>query len=346
VWLPVRVLLVAAVGCSAPAPPPDLTRAQRYEHDGEDDRALAAYARAAVDCEETRDRTLRDTWCGAARLGKAETLERLGRLEEAAAEYEAVPAHVRTGDPPARALSAAAQLRLRLGQEVKAYDLYWKVITDFPDQPGADEALRHVVRDGRKRNARQLHDVLAALAERLAGTAIEDNLVFTLATLAREDLGDGKEALARYDDCAARFPEGALFDDSLWEGAAVARAAGDFEGALKRLRQLLATKERSFILGSYHSVYLDDALLLVGTIQRDDLHRAKEAARTFESLGREYPDSLLRDDALYQAGLARLQAGDQKGACRDFGRLVEKFPESRYVVDAEPDLLRQHGCEP
>ncbi len=339
------LLATAAIGCSAPAPPPDLARAQRFEHDGEDERALEAYGRATVACEETRDRALRDAWCAAARLGRAETLERLGRLEEAAAAYEAVLARIPAGDPPARALGAAAAIHLRLGHDEKAYQLYWKAITDFPDQPGADEALRNIFRDGRKRNARQLYDALASLEGPLAGTAIADNLIFARAELARDDLDDPATALKLFDAYVAEYPDGPLADDALWEGAQIGDAGGDPDGELKRLYKLLATKEEAYLVGSYHSVYLDDARLRVGVIQLER-GQARKAAVSFERLIVEYPDSTLRDDASFLAGQAWVAAGEHTRACKMFAYLYEKFPESRYAVDGEDDPRRRHGCEP
>jgi tetratricopeptide (TPR) repeat protein len=336
-------LLLSA--CSAPARPADLAAAEKYEHEGKDAEAAEAYARAVVTCEQTRERYVRDRWCAAALSGHAETLERLGRVDEAAAAWERVPARIREGDVPAHALVEAARLHLLRGRDVRAYELYWEVIVDFPDAPGAEDALRHVVRDGRKRDPRKLVEVLTKLREGLAGTQVDDNVLFASALLARDDLGDGAAALALFDAYTTEFPEGPLFDDAAWEAARLARAAGDAQGALDRYAKLLATRERAYVIGSYHSVWLDDAQLETGRLLRDELHDPRRAAAAFETLLDHYPTSILRDDAVWELTVTRDRLGDATAACKTLSRLAKDFPDSRYLLDDAPRLKDRLGCD-
>lgn len=342
--LRLSVALAVAAACSAPARPRDLEQAEELELRGDLEHALAAYTRALSACDGRKGKELRDRWCAAALIGRAQTLERSGRREEAADAYEAIPLRV-DGDPAARGVAEAARLRLELGEEKRGYDLYWKVIVDFPDTLAAEDALRRVLVDGRRRNARQLAGVLAALRERLDGTAIADNLLYTEALLARDDLGDAAGALRLLDRYVEAYPDGPLRDDALWESAQLARAAGDASGAVRRLRALLATREQAYVMGSYFSVHLDDAQLLVGQILRDDLGDARAAATAFARLPSDYPDSTLRDDALWEEAVTREALGDAAAACKLLARLADKFPDSRWNLSEAPERKKRLGCD-
>jgi len=296
-----RLLICAglAAACSAPAPPPDLARAERLEHGGHDDLALAAYDAAAAACVRERHAGRRARWCSAARWGRAATLERMGRAAGAAAAYAEL-----YGDPDvlpatqAAGLAAAGRLELGLGRDARGYDLLWQAIASFPEDTAADDALRLVLRDGRRRDPRQLYGVLGDLYVRLQATAVADNLIFAMATLAREDLGDPGEARRLYDVVADAHPKSPLFDDALWEAARLAEAARDWPAALDHYRRILATRERSLFIGSYHSRYLDDAQVAAGRLLRDALGDPRGAARELEKVERDYPTSTLRDNTL------------------------------------------------
>jgi TolA-binding protein len=108
-----------------------------------------------------------------------------------------------------------------------------------------------------------------------------------------------------------------------------------------RLRGLLATREVALGAGSYFSIWLDDAQLLLGVVLRDDLHDLRGAAAAFERLPKDYPASILRDDALFELAVTRKQAGDQTGACNAIAKLVKLEPDSKYVRRAA-----EVGCGP
>ena len=135
-----------------------------------------------------------------------------------------------------------------------------------------------------------------------------------------------------------------LFDDALWEAARLAEAARDWPAALDHYRRILATRERSLFIGSYHSRYLDDAQVAAGRLLRDALGDPRGAARELEKVERDYPTSTLRDDALWELALAWQQAGDTARACAALARLEARFPESRHELDEAPALARQLGC--
>lgn len=344
--IPAVILFAALVAaCSAPAPPPELLRAERLERSGRDAEALAAYEAAARRCEKESRRTRRERFCAAARLGRAATLERLGRIDDAAGAYQAIAADPALPDEArAGALVAAGTLLSEHGQERRGWILLWAAITRLPETSAADEALRVVLRDGRRRAPRQLYDVVSALYGRLYATALGDDLLAAAADLAQAELRDPRTARALWDRLAAEHRESPHRDDALWRGARLSEELGDPRGAEARYRALLSTRERSFVVGSYHSVWLDDAQLALGRLLRDRLGDPVGAARVLAQLGDRFPDSVLRDDALYELALAWERAGHVRRACAALARLKAAFPESRYEIEAAPALRSRLRC--
>jgi tetratricopeptide (TPR) repeat protein len=345
-WRSFSLGLVLIVACSGPPKPVELSRAESAESAGKDDQALLEYEQATRSCVHQKTRERRRRFCGLAYSGRAFTLERLGRLDDAVAAWLLMAKDLGAyDDERGRALHEAALLRLHQGRDKDAYDLFWKVIVEAPDASAAEDALRVVLRDGRRRNPRQLDGVFGELFLRQADHELGDNLLLARADLAEHELEDNKSALTFYDELARRYPKGPLYDDALWHGARLARAAGDAPGALTRLDKLLATRETAFIIGSYHSEWLDNAQLEVGLIRRDDLKDLPGAERAFEGLGELYGDSLLRDDALWELAVTREQRGDKPGACRAVAAIAKKFAESKHMLEHVPELRARLGCE-
>jgi tetratricopeptide (TPR) repeat protein len=338
--------LAALAACGAPKPPAELVAAQKAERAGDDARTLAAYETAVATCPRVVDKAQRADACAQAYTGRAQTLERLGRDDDALAAWLAMAKDLGPAAPEdgARALHEAAVLELRRGHDKAAYDLFWRVIVEHGDSPAAEDALRVVVRDGRTRNAKELDGVLAQLYDRRRDGELADNLLAYRADLAEHELAQPKGALEIWDQIAKRWPKGPFFDDACWNGARLARANGDPRGALARLYKLLATKEEAFMIGSYHSVFLDDAALEAGRILRDDLGDGKAALGEFERLeDPDFKDSILRDDALFETAVTRAALGDQAAACATFATLRKKFPDSKFLSEPPAPLA---ACAP
>jgi tetratricopeptide (TPR) repeat protein len=342
--LAAAALAVLLAACGASKPPAELTRAQKLERRGDDAGALAAYGQAIDACARVRERRPREEACAQARSGRAYTLERLGREDEAVAAWlDMAKAMAEVPDQAGRALHEAAMIELRRHHDKAAYDLFWRVIVEHPDATAADDSLRVVVRDGRRRNAKQLDGVLAQLWQREEKSELGDNLLAARADLAEHELADPRAALDLWDQIAATYPKGPFYDDALWNGARLARAASDPKGALTRLEKLLKTREEAFIIGSYHSVFLDDAQLELGLVLRDDLGSPDAALAAFAKLGKDYPESILRDDAEWQIARTRAQLDDKPGACASIARLA-KYKDSKYLLEDAPALATQLGC--
>jgi tetratricopeptide (TPR) repeat protein len=270
--------------------------------------------------------------CGEALIGEAEVLEHAGRTQPAIQTYLAIPA--RAGDDPATAATAVYRAGLLLlgdHQDTRAWTALWRVVTEFPDEPIASDAVRALLTDGRRRDPRALAEQLARVLTPLAETEIADNLLWSLADLSEHELGNPEAARALYDRIPVDTPTSGLRDDARWHAARISRLLHDPEGAAARLRALLATREVAFGAGSYFSIWLDDAQLELGKILRDDLRDLPGAAAAFRRLPDDYPASILRDDALYELAVTLERMGDHAGACAALRRLARELPDSKYI---------------
>lgn len=336
-----RRLLVFVAACSAPATLSALTTAERRADRGDTDGAIAAYHEAQAECGELRPARRARAACADALLGEGEVLEHAGRTQQAIDAYLAIPARVPDDlTTSATSVERAGELQLRAGATVPAWTSLWRVVTDWPDEPAAVDALRSLLEDGRGRDPRALADQMKKLLAPLAKTAVADNLIWSLADLTEHELADPAAARALYDRIPVDYPKSGLRDDARWHGARISRAMGDPEGAAKRLRGLLGTRDVAWLSGSYFSIWLDDAQLLLGRVLRDDLHDLPGAVRAFEKLPQDYPASILKDDALFELAVTQKAAGNQDKACAAIAKLVKQSPDSKYRA-----RRTEVGCE-
>jgi hypothetical protein len=331
---------VAIAACSAPATLSELRLAEQRADAGDVEGAIAAYRAAQGTCRALKPARRAQAACGEALLGEAEVLEHAGRTQPAITTYLAIPA--RAGDDAATAATAvyrAGTLLLRAQQITPAWTALWRVVTDFPDEPIASDALRTLLTDGRRRDPRALADEIGRILTALAETQVADNLLWSLADLSEHELANPEAARALYDRIPLDTPASGLRDDARWHAARLSRQLRDPAGAATRLRALLATREVAFGAGSYFSIWLDDAQLELGRVLRDDLNDLAGAAAAFRRLPEHYPASILRDDARYELAVTLARAGDLRGACATVAKLAASFPDSKYVARA-----RELGC--
>jgi len=326
-------VFAAAAACSAPATLGDLTVAEQRADAGDVDGAVAAYRRAQETCKRLRPPRRARAACAEALLGEPEVLERAGRTRQALDAYLAVPARAEGApEPAAIATYRAGGLLLRAGEVRPAWTALWRVVTDWPDEPTAGDALRALLVDGRGRDPRALAEELGKLLTALAGSAVGDNLVWTLADLNEHELANPQAARALYDQIPTDYPDSGLRDDARWHAARISRALGDPAGAAARLRALLKTREVALGAGSYFSVWLDDAQLELGRVLRDELRDFEGAEAAFRRLPRDYPASILQDDALYELAVTQDRAGAHARACETLAALAKQAPDSKYVA--------------
>lgn len=319
----------------------ELTTAQRREAAGDIEGALAAYRAAQGKCSGLKPPRRARAACAEALLGEAEVLEHAQRTDEAIAAYLAIPPKAPDDDATASiATLRAGELLLRAGKTTDAWTALWRCVTDWPDEASAGDALRALVEDGRRRDARALSDQLGRLLTSLSQTQVADNLIWSLADLAENELGSPEAARAFYDRIPVEHPTSGMRDDARWHGARISRALRDPEGAVTRLRGLVATREVAFGAGSYFSIWLDDAQLELGKILRDDLGDTKGAIAAFQKLPEDYPASILRDDALWELAVTHARANNAAKACETIAKLAKQSPESKYL-----GRTQELGCD-
>jgi tetratricopeptide (TPR) repeat protein len=277
-------------------------------------------------------------------LGEGEVLDRAGKHAEAVEVYLAIPPRA----PDDATLGATATYRagdilLRDKDITPAWTALWRVVTDYPDEPLAADALKDLVADGRRRDAPALAQEMWKLVGPLAQTQVADNLLWWLADLSEKELASPETARDLYDRIYTDYPESGLRDDSRWHAARISRAMGDSKGAAARLRGLLATREKALFAGSYFSIWLDDAQLQLGIVLRDDLHDLGGAVAAFEKLPKDYPASILRDDALYELAVTRAQQREVGKACAAIAAMVKLEADSKYRARAD-ELAASLSC--
>lgn len=335
----VAVLLAA---CSAPALPAELGLAYEREAAGDTDGAIAAFRRAQKPCSDPAASRLEREDCARALIGEAEALERAERTDEAIAAYAAIPERTGGWAPPSsQGLWRAGRLAYDADRVPEAAGYLWRLVTEFPDEAFAGDAVGFIVTRTRSVDARTLWGRLSQLYPRLDQTAVADNLLWALADLAEHELADASAARELYDRIPRDHPESGLRDDARWHAARISRASGDAAGSAERLRALLATREVSLGAGSYFSVWLDDAQLELGRVLRDDLKDLPGAASAFAELPKDYPRSILVDDALDELATTELARGNPAGACKAAKRLLKHDKESRFAPRAKE---LQVGC--
>ncbi len=336
--------LCVVAACSAPPVPADLARAYERERAGDREGALAAYDAAAARCERTLTSQRADADCGRALLGKGNLLAELGRTDLAIAVYASIGARTHDDPPPsAEGLLRAGRLSYDADRVAEAAGYLWAVIEQYPDEAFAGDALAYLVRRARADAPRELWERLRASYATLADTDVADNLLWELAGLATDELHDPEAAIALYDRIPIDHPTSGFRDDARWRSAQLARDRGDSAGAVQRLRGLLATREVAFGAGSYFSVWLDDAQLLVARIERDDLHDLDAAAAAFAAVPRDYPASILVDDAWAELAALEEARGRPEAACRAAARLLRADAASRHAAVAK-DRQARLGC--
>jgi tetratricopeptide (TPR) repeat protein len=343
--IPFVVAAAVSVGfgaCSAPALPAELGLAYEREAAGDHDGAIAAFRSAQKSCSDPSASRLEREDCARALIGEAEVLERTGRTDEAIAAYAAIPDRTGGSPPPSsQGLWRAGRLAYDADRVPEAAGYLWRLVTEYPDEAFAADAVAFVVMRTRSVDTRTLWGRLSELYPRLDHTAVADNLLWALADLAEHELADPTAARELYDRIPRDHPASGLRDDARWHAARISREQNDPAGAAERLRALLATREVALGTGSYFSVWLDDAQLELGRVLRDDLGDLAGASSAFAELPEDYPRSILVDDALDELATTELARGNAAGACRAAKRLLKHDPESRFAGRAKE---LENGC--
>lgn len=316
----------AGAGCSstpAPAFAEAFAAGQRAQNAGRSEEALASFDRAYRKADRVKDRD-------EALFLKARTLERMGRRDEADATYRAIEDARPRGPRAVHASFDRARLAGEVAGEATRDAKEIELVGRYPDDGLAVAALERIV-NRRTESPAELLPILDGLTPRVKETSLEQAVDVERAR-ALDAVGRSEEALALLLATARAhpYPLGDRTDDALLEASEIEERLGRPDRAVAHLREMLAPREPSHAGASYDRPKFPAAQLRIATLLRDALRDREAARRELLRLWNEFPDSTLRDDALWMAARLAREGGDEEQACDDARRLAKDLPDSRY----------------
>lgn len=161
---------------------------------------------------------------------------------------------------------------------------------------------------------------------------VEEMLAYERARALAQQGNDGA-ARDAFVDVAKRwpYPIGGYFDDALYRASELDEKLGQPEKAVEHLEELLSRRENSVIVGSYERPRYSPAALRIADLYEGPLHDRSKARDTLHRFYRDFPRSVMRDDALWHEADLWQQDGDRDTACSRLSTLVSNSPDSRYV---------------
>ncbi|MCC6875478.1 MAG: tetratricopeptide repeat protein [Sandaracinaceae bacterium] len=296
-----------------------LRDARRHFHHGRFDEAAASFALAASAAERRVDRD-------EALYAQARSLLRLDRRREALAILDEVAARRPVSRRTARALFDSALVRLELGEAERADSDLERVVRHYPDDGPASRALWYLLRARENQSPQERLRFLSRLYDEVGQHDVGDDLLDAEADLFLE-IGDRAGAVAALERLVREhaYPHGQRWDDALVRLADLAQEDGDHERAIALLTRLLEPHQRELPPGTTTLPTMPAARLRIARIYRDRLHDPVRAAHHFEGVTTQFPESLLRDDALFELGEMWLDGGRRVEGCAMLARVVREF---------------------
>ncbi len=323
-----RALLLALllVAC-APNLPPAYVHARDAAEGaysaGHFSEAARHWLEAAQSADTARDR-------GDARYRAATAYQRAGDLAHARELYAQLAAG--TSDRAPRAAFALADLQLQAGDTAGGNAALEAAARKYPSSGVANLALRrYFAALAEQGGDRAVVDYVTRVEPELDRSELAEQLLYERAQRL-DALGETARARAEYVRVADRFPypHGAYWDDALFHASECELRLGNPAGAVALLERMLVARETSRLSGSYERSRFADAAYRVAELYRDQLHAPDAARRAFHGVFVDYPNSTLRDDALWQEALLARAAGEG-AACAPLGLLVTQLADSRYA---------------
>lgn len=332
--------------------PPTISSPRSAEHEdalveGERHMTHGRYEEAIESFDNAADEAERRVDLDEALYRETRAMIQLERYDEAVAILDEVGNRRPISRRTSRAIFEASLIRLdHLNQREQAMAGFERVMRETPDDGLGTRSLYYILRDfeqnGDPAGAIAFCDRLYA---DLGDTTLGDDLL-------REKsnhlllTGDRAGARAALEEVVRRYPYpyGERWDDALTALAEMDVEDGEPRRAVERLETLVQRNEETNLVGSYTLPSMPRAQLRIGQIYRDEIHDYEEASDAFEDLEDKFPRSILRDDALYQAGVMWLDVGeDARRGCRILRRLVDDFEvghprrlaEERIAADCE-----------
>lgn len=263
----------------------------------------------------------------------ASALRRAGRHQEARRLLDRIrkesPRHSRA----AKAAYDLADIDIETGKQKAGFRQLRAFLHDYPDSGLASGALRRVLIDVEDDGGDEA--VLQYLDEqipKLEKTELGEHLHYAYARRL-EAMGRKHDALQRYLFIADNYPypQGALWDDALWNASLLEEELGRPRRAITHLERLLGEREPSAFMGSYERPRYSQSRFRIAELYRDKLRDQKRARTMFRTVWTKHPTSLLRDDAAWEEARLAHAAGDNRDACRALRNLISEIADSRFV---------------
>jgi tetratricopeptide (TPR) repeat protein len=276
----------------------------------------------------------------------------LGAPPALEAEYRAISAIRRTGDYAAaaaafeklansnpesdlwqRALATAAAIhQWDLGNPVKAKSLYDRILAGHSARRGVLPALVQRLQLERAELGVNAELELCRTLEKRAPKAEHAPwLLIHGAKILADELDDLATAIGMLERVRREHEETTYVDDALFLEADYLRRLGRPSAALIMYGALIDSQMKSLIVGSYDSVFLDDAFFQKAETLRLEMKNAAKAEKAYLELVERVPNSTLVDDALFQARLLAAARGDTARAVELIALLRKLRPDSRFL---------------
>jgi tetratricopeptide (TPR) repeat protein len=261
-----------------------------------------------------------------------------GDVAQARAGWTAL---VADGTPERRAFARARLARL-LGGGLETEAALRALVHAEPDSVAADKAVRQLaLQPVDASQSAALIVWLSEVARRHPDQGVADNAWWFKAHVELLRIDDAAAGRASLHTLLRRWPESPLVDDALWALVLLNQCWGDWSQAVAAGEVFLAERsERSYLVGSYHSVRLDDVALRIGGLHYHGRRDLKAAAAAYTRLLRDFETSVLRDDAWWGLAQARLAQGDRAGGQAALQALIAEDPQSRFAARAKALVAR------
>lgn len=260
-------------------------------------------------------------------------IRRTGEHAVAAEAFEKLANSNPESDLWQRALATAAAIhQWDLGNTAKAKALYDRILQGHSNRRGVMPALVQRLGIERDELGAKAEVELALLLERRQPRGEQAPwLLLRAARVLAEELDDPVQAIGLLERVRAEHDESTYVDDALFEEAGYLRKIKRSSAALILYGAIIDSQSSSLVVGSYDSVFLDDAFFQKAETLRIELRDAARAEKAYLELVDKVPNSTLVDDALFQARLLAAARGDTARAVELVGMLRKLRPESRYL---------------
>lgn len=326
-------LALALVACG----PPGGSAYVRAYAAGDRDYTAGRYLDAAVKYEQAAKEAKRDRDHDEALYAAGAARYRGGDIDGALKIFDELAKEDPPGERAIRAAFRAAEIRIDRGDKARGYADLEKIVRAAPEHGVSRRAMLAVVnniveRDGAAAGIAWEEKLFPAVQK----TRLGEEICYDLGHR-REKAGDPAGALKQFLSCADTYPypQGALWDDSLWHASRLHETQGDFKAAIADLERILAAREKSYMSGSYNRPRMAPSQFRIAELQRDGLKDPVAARASFRRLYNEHPSSILRPRALYEEAKLAKEANDNITACSLADKLLAEFEESRFARRAD-----------